>query len=176
LVEVRVPDSLAKALSELGPAAAGAGALLSEDGLKEMISRASLILPEEDVAEGKTWSVQTKSALPSWAFVLDSTYRYEGPARDAGPDALKIGLTVKAAVQPNEAKDNAGANGLKIRSQKSQGTYTFDNAAGHVLGSSLSESIEISTPIKIGLGASTKEMEAVQTSESTTIRKLVKAE
>ena len=113
LVEVRVPDTLVKALGELGPAAAGAGALFSEAGLKEMISRASLVFPEEDVAEGKTWTQQTKSASPVGTFVLDSTYRYEGPARDAGPDAVKIALTVKAEIQPDEADGNPSANGTQ---------------------------------------------------------------
>ena len=176
LLEVRVPDTLVKALGELGPAAAGAGALLSEAGLKEMISRAGLVLPEEDVAEGKTWTQQTKSASPAGTFVLDSTYRNEGPAQDAGPDAVKISLTVKAAIQPTDADGNPSANGIKIRSQKTQGTYTFDNAAGRILDSSLSESIEVGASVKVGLGATAKEMEIVQTSESTTIRKLVKAE
>ena len=140
-----------------------------------MISRAGLVLPEEDVTEGKTWTQQTKSGSPAGTFVLDSTYRNEGPARGAGPDAVKISLTVKAAIQPNDAEGNAGANGIKIRSQKSQGTYTFDSAAGHILDSSLNEFIEVGASVKIGLGAAAKDMEIVQTSESTTIRKLVKA-
>jgi hypothetical protein len=176
LLEVRVPDSLVKAVGELGPGAAGAGALFSEAGLKEMIGRASLVFPEGDVAEGKTWTQQAKSLSPAGTFLLDSTYRNDGPAQGAGPDALKISLTVKAAIAAADADGNPGANGLKIRSQKTQGTYTFDKAAGHILDSSLSESIEVSASVKVGLGATAKEMEIVQTSESTTIRKLVKGE
>lgn len=176
VLEVRVPDTLVKALGELGPTATGAGALLSEAGLKELISRASLILPEEDVADGKTWTQQTKSASPTLTFILDSTYRNEGPARDVSPDAVKISLTVKAAIQARDADGNPSATGLKIRSQKTQGTYTFDRAAGHILDSTLSESIEIGDSVKIGFGTAAVDKEVVQTNDSTTIRKLVKPE
>ena len=64
--------------------------------------------------------------------------------------------------------------GRQIRSQKSEGTYVFDNAAGHILRSSLKESIEVAASVKVGLGALAKDMEIIQSNETTTSRKLVK--
>jgi hypothetical protein len=172
---VRMPDKVAQALRDLGPAAAGAGAMFSEEGLKEMITQASLILPQDDLAEGKSWTRQTKNVIPPiGTMVIDSTYRYEGPAPDAGPNAVKIGLVTKVEIQAAEADPNAG--GLKIRSQKSQGTYNFDNSAGHVLDSNLIEVIDVGATLKIGQGAAARDMELNQTTETTTRRKLVKDE
>jgi hypothetical protein len=173
---VRVPEKVAQALRDLGPATAGAGAMFSEEGLREMITQASLILPQDDVAEGKTWTRQTKNVVPPLGtMVIDATYRYEGPAPNDGPDVAKIGLVTKVEIQPGEVAD-PNASGLKIRSQKSQGTYHFDIAAGHILDSNLSEIIEVGASLKVGQGAGAREMEVSQSTETTTIRKLVKDE
>jgi hypothetical protein len=173
---VRMPDKVAQALRDLGPATAGAGAMFSEEGLKEMITQASIIFPKDDVAEGKTWTRQTKNVVPPiGTMVIDATYRYEGPAPNAGPDVVKIGLVTKVEIQPGEAAE-PNASGLKIRSQKSQGTYIFDNAAGHILDSKMSEVIEVGATLKVGQGAAAREMEINQSTETTTIRKLVKDE
>jgi hypothetical protein len=168
---VRIPDALAKTLGELGPAAAAAGALFTEEGMKEMISRAGLVFPEEDVAAGKTWTQQSRNASPTATLVLDSTYRFEGPAQKDAPEPVKIALEVKADIQTAEA---GGKDKPNIRAQHSEGSFTFDNAAGHILGSTLKESIEIASSVKVGVGALAKEMEIVQSNQSTTTRKLVK--
>lgn len=174
--EVHMPEKVAQALRDLGPAAAGAGAMFSESGLKEMITQSSLLLPQDDLAEGKTWTKQTKNLVPPLGtLVIDATYRYEGPAPDAGPDAVKIGLATRIDLQPAaDANDEANANALKIRSQKSQGSYTFDTTAGHVLDSSLNQVIEVGAKLKVGQGASAREMELIQSTDTTTTRKLVK--
>jgi hypothetical protein len=174
--DVRIPDALAKTLSELGPAAGAAGALFTEEGMKQMISRSGLVLPEEDMAPGKTWTEQSQNTLPGSTLTMVSTFRYDGPSPNDGADAAKISASMKAAIQPAEAdaKEKENAGGLKIRSQKSEGTYIFDNAAGHILHSSLKESIEVAASVKVGLGALAKEMEIIQSNETTTTRKLVK--
>jgi hypothetical protein len=174
--DVRIPDALAKTLSELGPAAGAAGALFTEEGMKQMISRSGLVLPEEDMAPGKTWTEQSQNTLPGSTLTMVSTFRYDGPSPNDGPDAAKITVSMTAAIQPAEvdAKEKENAGGLKIRSQKSEGTYIFDSAAGHILRSNLKESIEVAASVKVGLGALAKEMEIIQSNETTTTRKLVK--
>jgi hypothetical protein len=172
--DVRMPEALVKTLGELGPAAGAAGVLFTEEGMKEMISRSGLVLPEEDLRPGKTWTQQNRNASPAGTLVMTSTYRYEGPAPNDGPDTARITLQVNAEIQPAEADAKENTGGLKIRSQKSEGTYLFDNAAGRVLRSTLKESIEVAASVKVGLGALAKEMEIIQSNESTTTRKLVK--
>jgi hypothetical protein len=175
--EVHVPDKVGQALRDMGPAAAAAGAMFSEDGLKEMITQSSLILPRDDVAAGKSWTRQTRNSVPPLGtVVIDATYKYEGPAPGPGPDLVKIGLATKVEIQPAEGEPNANTSGLKIRSQKSQGTYVFDKAGGHVLDSSLTDVIDVGATLKIGQGAGAREMELNQTTETTTLRKLVKDE
>jgi hypothetical protein len=172
--EVRIPDALAKTLGDLGPAAAAAGVLFTEDGMKEMIGRSGLVFPEGELAQGKTWTQQSRTSSPAGTLVMNATYRYEGPAPSDGPDAAKIGLQVQAKIEAAEADPKESTGGIKIRSQKSEGTYTFDNAAGRIVRSSLKESIEVAASVKVGLGALAKEMEIIQSNESTTTRKLVK--
>jgi hypothetical protein len=178
--DIRLPETLTKALTALGPAAAGAEALFSEEGLKEMISQAGLIFPKDDLAAGKSWTRQTKNVVPPLGtLVREATYRYDGPAADAGPEAVKIGLATRIEIVPEEnaapiALANPNANGIKIKSQKSQGSYTFDRGAGHLLDSTLTDLIEVSASIKVGLGTASREMEVSQSTETTTVRKLVK--
>jgi hypothetical protein len=176
--DIRMPDKVAQTLRDLGPAASGAGALFSEEGIREMITQASLIVPKDDLTEGKTWNRQTKNVVPPiGTVIIDSTYRYDGPASGAAADAARIALTTKVEIQP-PAEAAAGANpsagGLKIRSQKSQGTYTFDSGAGHLVDANVNELIEVGATIKVGLGAAAKDMELTQSTETTTIRKLNK--
>lgn len=169
--DVRVPEGLAKALRDLGPSGQDPGALFSEEGLKELIAQSSLILPQDDLAEGESWTRQVKNPVPKLGtMVHDSTFRYEGPAPGAGPGAVRIGLATKIGLLP--AAD-ADSNGLKIRSQTSRGSYTFDNAAGHILDANLSEVIEVGATLKVGLGTQAREMELTQSTDITTIRKLV---
>jgi hypothetical protein len=172
--DVRIPEALSKTLGELGPAAGAAGVLFTEDGMKEMISRSGLVFPEGDLAQGKSWTQQSRTASPAGHLVMNSTYRYEGPAPNDGEGAANIALQVQAEIQPAEADPKENTGGIKIKSQKSEGAYTFDNAAGHILRSSLKESIEVAASVKVGLGALAKEMEVIQSNESTTTRKLVK--
>jgi hypothetical protein len=173
--DVRLPEKVAQTLRDLGPAGAGGGALFSEDGIREMIAQASLVVPTTDLTEGKTWSRQTKNAAPIGTVIVDSTYRFDGAAAGGPRDVVRIVQTTKLEVQPPaEAAGNASPAGPKIRSQKSQGTYTFDNGAGHLVDASASEQMEVGFTVKVGLGTAAKDMELTQTSETTTTRKLVK--
>jgi hypothetical protein len=142
--------------------------------MREVISQAGLVLPEEDLAVGKTWTQQGRNVSPAATLVLESTYRYEGPAQKTAPDPVKIGLEVKADLQPAEGDAKASSGKLKVRAQNSEGSFTFDNAAGHLVGSTIKQSIEIADLVKVGLGALAREMEIVQSNETTTTRKLVK--
>jgi hypothetical protein len=176
--DVKLPDSLAHSLRDLGAAAPSGGPLFSEEGLKEMIAQASLIVPKDDLAAGKTWSRQLKNQVPGMGtVVIDSTYRFEGPIPGSGPDTVKVTLANKVEIQsPAGAGGDPTANAgvPRIRSQKSEGSYSFDNAAGHLVGLNLSEALEVSSSVKIGLGNAAKDMEMTQIIETTTTRKLVK--
>jgi hypothetical protein len=168
--DVRVPATLTRTMNELGATAPEAEAMLSQEGLKELIGRVSLVLPEENLEPGKTWTQQTRRASAQATLTLDMTYRLEAPAPNTSPDVARLATTVKADIQSAQSDPNSG----KIRSQKSEGRCLFDTARGHTLDWSHSESIEIAFTVKLGLGPQAKQSEIVQVNESTTVLKLVK--
>ena len=135
LTDVKVPEGLIQQLKESSPAA-GAVGMFSEEGLKNMIHESSLDLPVDDLAKGKAWSRQTKlPPSPVGLMSFDKTYTYEGPA-DGGE---KIALSSKIALEPTP-----GSNlDVKLGAQEGKGDFVFDNAAGRVSNSSVTQRIEM---------------------------------
>jgi hypothetical protein len=176
--EIRVPEKLSQTLRTLSQAAGGGAGGASEEELKEMINQATLIFPQGDLEVGKTWTRAVKNAAaPPGMPESDLTYRFDGPARDAGPNVVKIGLArAGEGAPPADANANANANAPKIKSQKTEGAYMFDPAAGHIVDFTLNETGEVATRIKVGPGAAAKEFELTRTIDSRTTRKLVKDE
>lgn len=131
--DVKVPDGLIKALKEAGPTAGGVG-MFSEDGLKNMIHESSLILPTKDL--DKPWVRQTKiPSPPIGTMVVDKTYKLDGPAEGAE----KISLRMKVSLDP-EAKSEIQ---IKIGEQSGEGSFFFDNKAGRVVKSTVSQKIKM---------------------------------
>jgi hypothetical protein len=160
--EVKVPEKLTQSLKEAGPAAAAAGQLFSEEGLKSLILQTTLIVPRDDLAPGKTWSRQTKEAMPGVGTMsLDTTFTYQGPDPKTGLEIIAQ-LTKVDLQPPPDAKDNFP---LKVKSQDSKGVVHFDSAAGHFIDSQSKEKIEISAMVN--------NMEIIQLTETETARKLV---
>jgi len=164
LSDVTIPESVSKALSAAGAGLPGGGGSgpFSAEGLKNMIVESSLALPKGDLAPGTTWTRQTKAPTPPLGtLLLDKTYRYEGP--EPGGQAEKIGLVTKIQLQPAAESQMK----LTIKSQEGQGTFDFDNNAGRVTNSHVTE--------KIVMLISIMNNDIDQDSDSTTDMKLVPA-
>ncbi len=138
LSDVTVPEKVAQALRDAGPATSGSNSAFSEEGLKNMIIQSSLAVPKEDIAVGKTWSKQTKvPSPPIGTMTLDKTFTYLGPDRKAA-NIEKIGLATKIGVEPNPD----GNVKFEIDAQEAKGDFSFDNAAGRVVNSDVLERME----------------------------------
>jgi len=135
LTDVQVPASLVEAMKKAG--GAGAVGMFSEDGLKNMINESSLVIPD-DVS--KPWTRQTKlPAPPIGTLILDKTFHYEG----AEGDDEKIGLEVKVNLEPDaDSKVEA-----KLGAREGKGTFVFDNKAGRVVRSDVSEKVELNLTV-----------------------------
>ncbi len=138
LSDVKVPETVVQALRDAGPAATGSNSSFSEEGLKNMIIQSSLGLPMEDIAEGKTWSKQSKIPSPPIGTMnLDMTFTYLGPdPKTAGIE--KVGLATKISVEPQPDSNVQ----FQIDAQEVKGAYSFDNAAGRVVNSEMIEKME----------------------------------
>src|SRR6185437_11041031 len=159
---IQLPDVLTKALKEAGPAAGNAG-MFSEEGFKNMVRDSSLVLPAQ--ALDKPWTRQRKiPAPPLGTQVVDMTYKYDGTEGDD----VKIGMALKMSLEPDP---NAPLK-ARIGPQEGKGSFVFDSKAGRVVRSSVSQKGEMIIEVK----APTGNTEVVQTSDTTTDIKLVKAE
>jgi Family of unknown function (DUF6263) len=142
LSDIKVPAKLLESLRQSGPLA-NAGGMFSEDGLKNMISQSSLMLPEEALEKGKSWTHQGKVPLPMLGtMVIDKTYTFEGPSlKEAGLD--QVILDTKVSLQP--AADSNVA--VKITAQKGTGEFAFDPQAGRVVSSRVNDKLQMSLSV-----------------------------
>lgn len=138
LTDVKVPEGLIKALRQAGPA--GGSGMFSEDGMKNMVAESSLALPREDLEKGKSWTRHTKIPMPQIGeMLIDKTYSYEGPDPSAGKDIVRIDLATKLDVHPMPGNNI----NVEVKTQEGKGSFFFDNAAGRVSDSRVSEKVEM---------------------------------
>ncbi len=130
--DVKVPQELVDALKNAGPGAAAAGGMFSEEGLKNLVSQASLVLPEAAVAKGASWkSEKAIDTPPLGTMVMDNTYTYLGSEKGAEKIGLNLKITLKAkADSPVQ---------VTIGDQANTGSFAFDNVAGLLKASSVTQ-------------------------------------
>lgn len=133
LTDVRVPEGLVKALKDAGPAAAQGPSMFSEEGLKTMIHESTLTLPTD---ADKPWTGRNTIPLPALGnLVRDKTYKYDGPEGDNA----KIAMQSKVRLEPGPAANFEA----KISAQEGNGRFLFDNTAGRLVRSDVTEKVEM---------------------------------
>ncbi|WP_422927349.1 DUF6263 family protein [Singulisphaera sp. PoT] len=136
LTDVKIPANITKILKELGGAAGGSTEIFSEEGLKMMITQAGLIVPKEDVAEGKTWEQKVEiPSPPTGSMTLAKTFRYNG---ESPQGIAKIGVDATFTMKPTPGEDPP----FTLKTQAVKGEMTFDNANGKLAVSTLNEKLE----------------------------------
>jgi hypothetical protein len=164
--DVQVPESMVKAFRGAGPAAG----MFSEDGLKQMILQLGLKVPKDTVAPGDTWS--QRSDVPMQAIGtqrIDRTFRYQGPDPKAGKNLERIDLTTQVELRPDPKLE--GIKNVRTTAQEGKGTYLFDNSAGRVADSSVTEKLVMVGTVSAG-GIN---IDVTNGNETTTTMKLVPA-
>jgi hypothetical protein len=139
--DVKAPEKLAEVFKKLP--GSGAGEMLSEEGLKHMISQSGIILPEEAVAKGKSWEQKVDMKMPFGKIDVRNTFTYEGPTTRGGAKLEQIAIQPKANL---EADPNAAIK-LKLNSQEAKGTAYFDNAAGRLAESGMTQTMEMEVSV-----------------------------
>jgi hypothetical protein len=141
--DVRIPEAVVKAFREAG-SRGGAADQFSEEGFKKSLVETSVTFPAEDLAPGKAWSRQLKIPTPEGAQVTQTrTYTYEGPDAKEGAGVERIGITSKVDLQGAAT----GADKPEIKSQDCKGALYFDNVAGRMVNSVVTEKTE--TTLKV---------------------------
>ncbi len=113
------------------------GEMFSEKGLKEMTGQATLVLPEKALSKGDTWDATKRIEMPLGTMVMKNAYTLDDPAG-------KISAKVEVAIEP---KPNAPFE-IKIASQDVKGTYDFDNAAGTLKASAVTQKMQLKVNVQ----------------------------
>lgn len=140
ITDVKVSEELLQAIHSAGPAAAAAGNIGTEEGIKNLTIQTAFILPEEAVDKGKSWSKTVELGLQdAGKLVTTNTYTYDGPAEMDGKTLEAIGLEMVL-----EFKLNADApTSVTVEDQSNTGKYYFDNAEGALHGNELNQSMKV---------------------------------
>lgn len=133
---LELPENLLQTLTDAGKTEQG-NSMFSAEGLKSMILDMALVLPENDLAKGESWSRRGKLAAPLGTEVRDKTYTYEGRDESAKAEKIHVSVVVTLETPPNASVS------IQVRDQKDKGLYHFDNGAGRVVGATRAQSIRV---------------------------------
>ncbi|MGC8639074.1 MAG: DUF6263 family protein [Isosphaeraceae bacterium] len=142
-IEVKVPQKLVESLRQAGPPGA-AGGMLSEEGIKNLISQVSLTFPEEDLEKGKSWSSRSRFPIPKvGTLVMDRTFTYQGSDPKAA-DLRQVSLKSSVKLEPTGDSNEA----VKITSHDGKGEFTFDPQAGRILSTRVNDLLRMTLSVQ----------------------------
>lgn len=151
--DIALPEKLAEALKkqEIGEnrrAGFGIGGnSFNEKGIKEMLSRSVLPLPET-TGDDVTWTQSFENAIPMMGTqIAETTFSVAGTESKDGKELTKITAETEILFEPAE---DPRAD-LEITDQAATATYYFDAAAGRMTEASGSQALtmEITGPQEI---------------------------
>jgi hypothetical protein len=135
VIDVKVPDGLAKALAGSPFAAtADSGTFFTPEGVKTVLAQLLPALPRTPVKPGSTWSQELHPRADSLKMVVNTAYRVADLASLARIDA-KIDTTISAVP----------GSGVTIKLNKQGGTarFLFDTETGRLAESTREEAYEL---------------------------------
>jgi hypothetical protein len=134
---------LSESLRQAGPPGE-AGGMLSEEGIKNLISQVSLTFPEEDLEKGKSWSSRSRFPIPKvGTLVMDRTFTYQGPDPKAA-DLRQVSLKSSVKLEPTGNSNEA----VKITSHDGKGEFTFDPQAGRILSTRVNDLLRMTLSVQ----------------------------
>jgi hypothetical protein len=130
LKDVKVAEATTKAMKAI-PGAEQFGDLAHPDNFKDMIS--SIVFPTDPVAKGKSWSHKAETISPEGKLTTDTVFTLEGTVDQGGTKLEKISVkpTIKVVADPKAV--------MKVKSVEAAGHILFDNKAGQLVESSISQ-------------------------------------
>ncbi len=110
---------------------------ITEDGMKNMLNQMTLVVPQEALEVGGKWDrkLPTPAGPDGASRMIDQMFTYRGA--EAGNKAEGVDLTTK--FEPLKPDPNVP---VTVKSEEASGRYSFDNAAGRITSSTLTQKIE----------------------------------
>jgi hypothetical protein len=119
-------------------------AVSSGEHLKRIIRQGGLILPDRPVATGKTWNQEAGVWLLSGPMKMHNTLTYEGSTLRGRRQLEQISFKPEFTME----FDGEGQVSVKLNKQEAKGTAYFDNAAGHLVETNLSHTMELGIAVR----------------------------
>jgi Family of unknown function (DUF6263) len=139
VTDIKLPEKLAKHFADQKSGGAGGGGRrglgglmggFSESGVKEMIQKAVLPLPEKPVAANAKWNQTFENVMPgAGKQKTDVIYSYSGSEQQEGKSLEKITSKIQLTFEPAE---NSQVD-VEITEQDGSATVYFDTAAGRTV-------------------------------------------
>jgi hypothetical protein len=133
---IKLPEGMIAAMQKAGPAAKD---VLSEDAMKQTISRVMIAFPEA-VTAGKSWEsiFETKNPILGTQKAV-TTYTYVGPEKAEQRPVEKLDVQVHLSFdQPADAQAKAS-----IKEQASEGSILFDNKQGMPIETTMNSQMKL---------------------------------
>ncbi len=138
--DIQLPESMIEAMKKAGP---GAADLLSEDAMKQTISRVVFAFPKS-VDAGESWDSTFEMKNPILGKqIAVTTYTYAGPEKAEDRPVEKIDVAVHVSFDPS-ADAQATAT---VKEQASEGAIFFDNRQGLPLTTNMTSEMKIELAI-----------------------------
>lgn len=154
LKDIEIPESLKKAAKDLPAGAAGGlGEMFTEEGFKNLMNQASLVLPREGVMKGKTWKQVNTTKMPSGKSTVTVNYTYDGPITRAGKTLEAISLKPSTKIELDECAQLK----IKVGKEEASGKAYFDKASGRLV--EVLNKTKMNLDIEVGCMSTTQTIE-----------------
>jgi hypothetical protein len=133
--DIKVPEKLAEVFQKQTQnpnrqAGLGFGGGFSERGIKELIEKSVVPLPEAAATKDATWNQHFENPLPRMGSQMtDVTFSLAGPEKLDGKSVEKIAAVTELTF---EAAESPVAD-VEITAQEGTATFYFDPQAGHMI-------------------------------------------
>jgi hypothetical protein len=145
ITDTQIPQDVLNAMKQAaaggGP---GLGDMFSKENMSKMFAQ-NINLPAQPVKVGDTWQSKSTAKTPGGDVETTQTYKYEGTAQHGGKNVEKISFTLDTRMLPG-GNPNPGVM-VKIKSQTGKGTIFFDNQAGQVVETTMTQNSDMETTV-----------------------------
>jgi len=149
VIDVSLSPAAEKAFAKL-PGGSQYRQIFSKSGLKQLSGQAGMLLPEEAVSKGDTWTQKSETALPMGQFNATAQYTYEGQeaVEEKALDKIAVNLTL-AFGNDGKISVRTGAGEVEatvaVKDQNNSGHMLFDREAGRFVKTVMNQKLTLQT-------------------------------
>ena len=114
------------------------------EGFKDMMVKASPVLPEQAIGKGFSWKSDSATKTPAGTMKIHSTYTYQGEGKLDGRPVGEFAATVN--LEFDDTENDLGAK-IEISKQQNTGTIFFDAVAGHIARVTMDQAFTIKVTV-----------------------------